>query len=241
MVSNQFYSEVFTFQSTFKSYRKLLDIVFAPLPYAKTIEKEIENDLIITTGDNLKVEIPTLDCILGDKLTAFAPHTTGILLGSGKDLEIAKQMFDVATLFDYLNDYDLFAETYANSTKEETAFRGENWSQADILQDTVRACISIISKGKTDSADYAEYLRGIKSLRNHVLAKDYNTDYATWKACKVLYLTSCLLSGNPPTKINNSKEYLTARLHGEKYKGLSYVRKQNSEAYAYLVEATRNL
>ena len=30
----------------------------------------------------------------GDKLTAFAPHTTGILLGTGKELEIAKQRID---------------------------------------------------------------------------------------------------------------------------------------------------
>ena len=150
-------------------------------------------------------------------------------------------MFDVATLFDYLNDYELFAETYVNSATEETAFRGGNWSIEEILQDTVRACVSIISRGKTDSDDYVEYLRGIKSLKNHVLKKDYNTDNATWKACKVLYLTSCLLSDNPPSRINDLDEYLNARLSGETYKGLSYVRKQNSEAYAYLVKATRNL
>ena len=219
----------------------LLDVVFTPLPFAKTIEKEIKNDLLLTTGTNLKVESPTPDCMLGDKLTAFAPHTTGILLGSGKDLEIAKQLFDAATLFDHLDDYELFAETYTNSAKEETAFRGGSWSQEEILHDTIRACISIISRGKSDSDDYVEYLRGIKSLRNHVLTRGYNTDDATWKACKVLYLASCLLSDKPPAIITNSEEYLSARLSGERYKGLSYVRKQNSEAYAYLVEATRNL
>ena len=199
----------------------LLDIVFAPLPYAKTVEKEIKNDLLLTTGDNLKVEIPTPECILGDKLTAFAPHTTGILLGSGKDLEIAKQMFDVATLFDHLDDYELFAVTYKNSAEEETDFRGENWTREEILQDTIRACISIISRGKNDSDDYAEYLRGIKSLRNHVLTKGYNTDNATWKACKVLYLASCLLSNNPPSRINTPEEYLATTLSGERYKQLN--------------------
>ena len=74
----------------------LLDIVFAHLPYAKTMQKEINNELLLTTGENLYVEIPTADCILGDKLTAFAPHTTGVLLGCGKELEIAKQLFDTA-------------------------------------------------------------------------------------------------------------------------------------------------
>lgn len=45
-----------------------------------------------------EVTIPDLNCILGDKLTAFAPHTTGIPLGVGKDVEVLKQMYDVASL-----------------------------------------------------------------------------------------------------------------------------------------------
>lgn len=61
------------------------------------MQREIKNELLLTTGENLSVEIPTADCILGDKLTAFAPHTTGILLRSGKELEIVKQLFDTAT------------------------------------------------------------------------------------------------------------------------------------------------
>lgn len=219
----------------------LLDIVFAPVPYAKTIQKEIKNDLLLTAGENLEVQIPTPDCLLGDKLTAFAPHTTGILLGSGKELEIAKQLFDTSTLFDYLSNYELFAETYANSAKEETAFRGGVWQREDILQDTIRACISIISRGKFDSDDYSEYLRGIKSLTNHILLKKYNVDHAAWGACKVMYLASCLLSENPVTAVTNPDEFVDARLNGDKYKSLAYIRKQNAEAYAYLVKATDNL
>ena len=64
----------------------------------------------------------------------------------------------------------------------------------DVLRDTIRACVSIISRGTIDKDDYAEYLRGIKSLRNHILLSGYNTDDAIWKACKVMYLVSCLLS-----------------------------------------------
>ena len=219
----------------------LLDVVFAHLPYARTIKKEIRNELLLTTGENLSVEIPTPDCILGDKLTAFAPHTTGILLGSGKELEIAKQLFDTATLTDYLSDYDLFSETYRTAAREETEFRGKNWSTAYILRDTIEACISIISRGAINKEDYSEYLRGIKSLKNHILLSGYNTDDATWKACKVMYLASCLLSGNPFRKIDNPEDYISARLEGEQYKKLSYVRKQQTDAYAYLVEATKNL
>ena len=219
----------------------LLDVVFAELPYAKTMKREIKNELLLTTGDNLSVDIPTADCILGDKLTAFAPRTTGILLGSGKELEIAKQLFDTATLSDHLDDYGLFSETYKTAVRDETAFRGENWSKEDVLRDTIRACISIISRGTVDKEDYTEYLLGIKSLKNHILLHGYNTDDATYKACKVMYLASSLISGNPYKRINNAEEYATARLEGDEYKGFAYIRKQSMEAYAYLVEATRNL
>ena len=111
----------------------LLDVVFAHLPYAKTIQKEIRNDLLLTEGENLFVEVPTADCILGDKLTAFAPHTTGVLLGTGMELEIAKQLFDTATLSDYVTDYDLLSRTYDTAVADETAFRGESWSKEDVL------------------------------------------------------------------------------------------------------------
>lgn len=233
----------FSYQSPLKEkeFYILLDIVFSQSHYAKTLQKEINNDLLLTTGENLTVEVPAVDCILGDKLTAFAPHTTGVLLGTEKELEIAKQLFDIALLSDYVSDYGLLAKTYEAVAREETEFRGESWNKEDILRDTIRACISIISKGTIDKEDYAEYLRGIKSLRNHVLIKGYNTDDATRKACRVMYLASCLLSGNPFRRISAPEEYLSARLAGDEYKKLSYMRKQHPESYAYLVEATRNL
>lgn len=219
----------------------LLDVVFAHLPYAKTTEKEIKNDILVTAGENLSVTIPTAECLLGDKLTAFAPRTTGVLLGTGKELEIAKQLFDAATLTDYLVDYEVFSKTYMTAVSEETQFRGGNWTAEDVLKDTLRSCTCIISRGKVDKDDYVEYLKGMKSLKNHILAADYNTDTITWKACRVMYLASCLLSGNSYKQIRYAEEYASARLEGDRYKMFSYIRKQSLEAYAFLVEATRNL
>lgn len=39
----------------------------------------------------LDVSIPSVECVLGDKLTAFAPHTIGVRLNDNKDMEIANQ------------------------------------------------------------------------------------------------------------------------------------------------------
>ena len=42
-------------------------------------------------------------------------------------------------------------------------------------------------------------------------------------------------------KIEHPESYISERLEGDQYKKLAYVRKQRPDAYACLVEATRNL
>ena len=54
-------------------------------PYTTLQKKNVQNELLLT-----------------DKLTAFDPHTTGIPLGQNKELEIMKQLYDVATLTELL-------------------------------------------------------------------------------------------------------------------------------------------
>ena len=77
-------------------------------------------------------------------------------------------------------------------------------------------------------------------MKNHILLPGHNTDSAVWDACKVMYLASCLLSDSSLRQLE-SRNYLSARLEGQEYRKLAYVRKQNPDAYAHLVEATRNL
>lgn len=85
----------------------LLDVLYEDNPYRRLVRREISNELLLTEGENLKVGIPSVNGVLGDKLTAFAPHTIGIPLNEGKDMEVAKQMYDVGTL---INAFDDFAE-----------------------------------------------------------------------------------------------------------------------------------
>ena len=108
----------FFYQSplTGKEFSILLDVVFEENPYSTVTNHPIQNDLLITEGQNLSVQIPGVNCILGDKLTAFAPHTTGIPLGIGKDLEVIKQMYDCATLFQAMNDFSEVKEVYGTGT-----------------------------------------------------------------------------------------------------------------------------
>ena len=72
-----------------KSYLgKEIDVLFEENTYTRLVSKPIDNMLVITEEPYLNVTMPSADCIMGDKLTAFAPHTTGIPFGIDKELEI---------------------------------------------------------------------------------------------------------------------------------------------------------
>ena len=56
----------------------LLDILYEEHGYPAVIKVPIINEWIQTDGERITVAIPSVDSITGDKLTAFAPNTTGI-------------------------------------------------------------------------------------------------------------------------------------------------------------------
>jgi len=90
---------------TGKEINILLDVVFEDNPYLKVTEHPIRSRLLLSEGEDLTVSLPDKNCILGDKLTAFAPHTTGIPFGVDKEHEIIKQLFDCWTLLQEMDDY----------------------------------------------------------------------------------------------------------------------------------------
>ena len=224
-----------------KEFYILLDILFSESPYIETIEKEIKNEFLIANGTKTMVTVPSIECILGDKLTAFAPHTTGIPLGVGKSMEIVKQLFDVTTLIDVMENQDIVRKTYDKVVLEELDYRGLEIGREEVLQDTLDACLSIISRGTIYKKDYTEYLRGIKAVGSHILFLNYNGETAAHQACKVMYLAACLLKECRYIEIEHPEEYIEQKIYNKKYKGLSGIRKQKLEAYGYLVEAIRLL
>lgn len=224
-----------------KEFYILLDILFSEIPYVETIDKEINNELLIVGEPKTMVTVPSAECILGDKMTAFAPHTTGVPLGIGKSMEIVKQLFDIATLIDVTEDPVNVGKTYDIVVSDELGYRGLNIGVEEVLQDTINACLSIISRGTIEKKDYAEYLMGIKAVGTHILFLNYSGEIAAHQACKVMYLAACLLKQKNFIKIEYPELYIDRKFDNKKYKGLSSIKKQKLEAYGYLVEAVHLL
>jgi hypothetical protein len=73
--------------------------------------------------EHLTVDVPTVNSILGDKLTAYAPNTTGVPFGRNKSMEIIKQLFDIGELFDACDDLLEVSTSYGAIQKQESAYR----------------------------------------------------------------------------------------------------------------------
>lgn len=219
----------------------LLDIVFMENPYSALIERDIRNDILLTEGDPSKIIMPSADCILGDKMTAFAPHTTGIQLGINKELEIMKQLYDVSILSNILKDQQELWKTYDRVVAEEIAFRDIEEDRDSVLRDTIRTAACIIGRGYTDAEEYPMYVEGANALDSHLLQGKYNGEVAAENACQVMYLAACVLKRKVFERIKHPKNYLAESMGKSKYKKLSYMKKHKLEAYGYLVEAVRIL
>jgi hypothetical protein len=77
----------------------LLDILFKAHSYPALLRLPVKTSWLVTDQQDIFVNVPSVASIAGDKLTAFAPTTTGILYGKGKEVEIVKQLHDINKLY----------------------------------------------------------------------------------------------------------------------------------------------
>lgn len=219
----------------------LLDVLFEDAKYKRLIAKPIKNELILTDGEDLTVQIPSVESILGDKLTAFAPHTTGILLNSNKDMEIIKQLYDVMTLIEVAEDFTEVRETYYSLVQDEIAYRGLDIGPGDALRDTYNAAVSIASRGKVSKEDYVSYLQGLRDVRSHIYVENFSAEEASKRVPVVMYLVACLLKNVLFEKDIDSAAYLGAGFISDELKALKSLRKVAPAGYACAVKADRLL
>ncbi len=233
----------FTYDSPInrKPFYILLDVLFEHNYYSELVSREIRNDLLLTEPEYLMVSLPSANCILADKLTAFAPHTTGIPLNVGKDMEVMKQFYDVASLLDVFTDFWQIGPTYEKISQSEIAYRGITSTPADCLWDTFHTALCIASRGKTGSEEYPLYVKGIRDLRSHIYSENYSPEIAAGRAAKIMYMTMCLLTNQLYTPVEDYTGFLNEKLKQDLLAPLRYFRKANPQAYAYIVQTDKLL
>jgi hypothetical protein len=160
----------------------LLDLLFTPNPYPETQEVAIKHPWLITSGDEVTITMPTFDAILGDKLTAFAPKTTGILYSKNRPAEIIKQLYDIAFLFDNITDLIVVKMSYNKVVQEEIGFRKLDITAKKVLEDTWQACYTLAERNEK-SEDFKQLQKGIVNFTNFPI-EQFRIDQAITAAAK---------------------------------------------------------
>jgi predicted nucleotidyltransferase component of viral defense system len=180
----------------------LLDVVFSNHGYENLTTKAIHNEFLLTSGEPHRVSLPTIESILGDKLTAFAPHTTGIdfeyVNHNGnkveKTLEVIKQFLDVSQLIKEVRNPESVWFTYNRIAVQEIEYRGIPVHPNDCLLDTFQAALSIVSRGGLFAEDYRYLIKGIRKIQNHVFGLDINGEVAYQFAAPVLLFVAKMIT-----------------------------------------------
>ena len=177
----------------------LLDILNIDVPYQNVIIKPIALPFFACARE-VQVKVPTINGLAGDKLTAFAPTTIGILYGQGKSMEIIKQLFDIGALFNGITDLNEVGETYRHIALQEASFRNLKQPMEDFLDDTVRAAFLICQldfRGYTENEQTRELRDGIGRVRSHIRDGRYTITHAKEDASRAACLASLIRKNRP--------------------------------------------
>ena len=178
----------------------LLDVLFADNHYPTLVAKALDTEWLSQTDKPVIVKMPDINSITGDKLTAFAPNTTGVPYKMDKEKEIMKQLFDVGCLFHLLTDMEVFKKSFAESAKGEIAYRPERKIESveQILKDTIDTALLIARKDiltKDDEKEkYREIHTGINQFRHFVFVGKFEILEAQVASAKAAYLAATILT-----------------------------------------------
>jgi predicted nucleotidyltransferase component of viral defense system len=161
-----------------KTDHVLLDILFETSNTSRSEAVLIDTPFIMPDRKVL-VNMPSINALLAEKLTAFAPYTIGILYDIKRSTDIVKQLFDIGALFDVVSDLNEIKSSYEAVHALQCKYRERNYSLKDTLLDSINAGFKysqIDLKGGIESEIGTLIKKGIGSLQTHLTAFDFSRD-----------------------------------------------------------------
>ena len=196
--SKFFYQVAFKGQSDVTSFI-LLDVLYEDCHYHKTNAIDIVSPFIKLDGEPLKVVVPSVEDILGDKLTAFAPETTGIPYYKNDKLttvEIIKQLYDVGRLFDRMQDISAVSQSFKAIADVELGYRNLGHDLSQIYDDIRQTALNISTRGFIDKEKFALLQTGIVNIKPFMYKGAYRIEEAIIDAAKAAYLAALIETGS---------------------------------------------
>ena len=164
----------------------LLDVLEEENRFPETALVPIRTSFI-EIDELVSVRVPSIECLAGDKLTAFAPTTVGVPLNDRTNMQVVKQVFDLGELFNAIENLEMVKESHAAVFAAENGYRKFKFTLEQSISDTVDTAAEICQinlKGAQRTASGELMQQGISRLANHLLGGYYRLDDAKVSASK---------------------------------------------------------
>lgn len=216
----------------------LLDILFEEIQYKNLVNLKIESIFLPPSNSPLFVKVPSIDDLMGDKLTAYAPNTTGIPYFKGTDsmsMEIVKQLYDIGSLFEYVSDIETVKNTFSRFAIAELSYREmDNLTENDVLDDIYQTSLCIVLRGKEGRGNYDQLQKGIQRISRFIFSENFHIERAILYASKAAYLASAIKNNSKTIeKFTKTEEMNNWFIDAPLSTKLNKLKKTNPEAFFY--------
>ena len=224
-------------QSNLSEDHILLDILIESNKYDNLLPVEIKSPFIKLDSSALKVDIPSVDDIIGDKLTAFAPNTTGIPYEKKSEsmgMEIIKQLYDIGNLFEQTSDITNVSRTFKKIAETEMKYRNISDDLTVVINDIIQTSLCISTNDKLGSGKYDLLQDGIKKLKAYIFSETFHIDKAIIHASRTAYLATLIeYNKSEFIRYNNPTDIKDFTILNQGINKLNKLKKSNPEAFFY--------
>ena len=218
----------------------VLDVLKEEIRYQNLMELPVDTTFINQKGEPTRVHLPDFNNILGDKLTAFAPNTTGIPYRKGNKemgMEIIKQLYDIGCLCDKIDNPEIVSTVFSSFAEAELAYRKNEGSAEDVLDDIIETALSVCLRQNYGKSDFNILQRGIIQVKPFIFSEKFHLEKAITHAAKAAYIASVIKFGvkqyNHFNKELNMKDWIITEPMNTK---LNKIKKTDPEAFYYLYQ-----
>ena len=176
----------------------LLDVLNEDCHYENVVEIPIESPFLKIDGTPSIVRVPSVGDILGDKLTAYAPNTSGIPYYKEEldcSMEIIKQLYDIARLFDEVKDLDITAKSFSRIAEVQLSYHKLENNPNLIFNDVRQTSLCLATRGTEGNGDFQMLQRGISRIKSFMFRGNYLIDGAIVDAARAAYIATLLEKG----------------------------------------------
>lgn len=224
----------------------LLDVLNEDCHYEEVVEVPIEGPFLKIEGTPSIVKVPSVGDILGDKLTAYAPNTTGIpYFKKDRDcsMEIIKQLYDIARLFDEVDNLEVTSRSFGRIAEVELSYRGLENNPKLIFEDVRQTSLCLATRGADGEGDFNMLQRGISRIKSFMFRGNYLIENAITDAARAAYIATLLEKGITKIERYNGDPISIASLDIQPTisNRLNRLKRQSPEAYFYWAKTSQLL